>query len=542
MNPFEITIKELIKQRVKTRANLDVIKRKIAKNYRIPCPSNVELLLSYHELVRKKRIKKDKNIERLLKTRPVRSLSGIVNVSVLTKPYPCPGKCIFCPTEKGFPKSYLAGEPAADRAKALGFNPYLQTKKRIEALKLQGHPTDKVELRIVGGTFSFYPRRYQTWFITRCFAACNVQAPRSKRRTVRKIKSLKKEQELNEKAKHRIVGISIETRPDFIKKEEILRLRKLGVTLVELGIQNVSDDVLKKCQTGLTTEKIVQATRLLKDSGFKVLYQVMPNLPGSNLKKDLKCAKVLFEDERFKPDWLKIYPCLICKNTLLYQWWKKGKYHPYTDKELIKLLIEIKKLLPYWTRLTRLFRDIPAQKIVAGCKTSNLREVVLKEMRKRKLKCKCIRCREVRKNYNPKEKLKLFREDYIASDGKEIFLSFEDKKREGLYALLRLRIPSRIFNKFHEKTSREIFPVLENAAIIRELHTYGQQLSLDREVFPTISPQHKGLGKKLIKEAEKIAKKDFGLNKIAVISGIGTRSYFRKLKYRLKDTYMIKKI
>jgi len=540
MNPFEITIKELIKQRVKTRANLDVIKRKIAKNYRIPCPSNVELLLSYHELVRKKRIKKDKNIERLLRTRPVRSLSGIVNVSVLTKPYPCPGKCIFCPTEKGFPKSYLAGEPAADRAKALGFDPYLQTKKRVEALRLQGHPTDKVELRIVGGTFSFYPRRYQTWFITRCFAACNAQAPRSKRRTLRKIKSLKEEQELNEKAKNRIVGISVETRPDFIKKEEILRLRKLGVTLVELGIQNVFDDVLKKCQTGLTTEKIAQATRLLKDSGFKILYQVMPNLPGSNLKKDLKCSEVLFKDERFKPDWLKIYPCLICKNTLLYQWWKKGKYHPYTDKELIKLLIEIKKLLPYWTRLTRLFRDIPAQKIVAGCKASNLRKVVQKEMKNKGLTCHCIRCREIRGRYHPKEKIYLFRQDYDASGGREIFLSFENKKRTKLLSFLRLRIPAYALWASKSKPSQKHFiPALHKAAIIREIQTFGLQVPISEK---KLAPQHKGLGKKLIKEGEKIAKKEWGLNKMAVISGIGARDYFRKLGYKLKDTYLVKKI
>lgn len=532
-DPKEILIKKLIKKEFKTQATLNQAKRGIAKEFKIPIASNIELLKFYHKLLKAKKIKRSKRIETLLRKKPIRSLSGIVNVSVLTKPYPCPGKCVFCPTEKGFPKSYLGGEPAADRAKALNFDPYLQTKRRIEMLKAQGHPTDKIELRIIGGTFSFYPKRYQTWFITRCFAACNAKLESPKHGTRQKISSLKKEQKLNEKAKNRIIGISIETRPDFITKKEILRLRKLGVTLVELGVQNVFDNVLKKCKTSLTRDKITKATELLKDAGFKVLYQVMPNLPGSDLRKDLKSLEIIFKDERFKPDWLKIYPCVVCQKTLLYDWWRKGKYKAYTDKELINLLIAVKRNLPYWVRVTRIFRDIPVQKIMTGCKISNLREVVKKEMEKRKLTCHCIRCREVRERYEPEEKVYLFREDYSASGGKEIFLSFENKKRTKLFSILRLRIPSFYFsNKSH------FIKVLKEAAIIRELQTFGPQVPISER---KLAPQHKGLGEKLMKEAEKIAKEEFGLSKIAVISGVGAREYYhKKLSYRLKDTYMIK--
>ena len=459
-----------------------------------------------------------------MKTRPIRSLSGIVNISVLTKPYPCPGTCIFCPIEKGVPKSYLSGEPAVERAKRLKYDPYLQMKRRIEMLRIEGHPTDKIELRIVGGTFSFYPKNYQNWFVKRCFNAANE----------RNSKNLIEAQRKNERAKNRIVGISIETRPDFINEKEAFRLRNLGVTMVEMGAQTIFDDILKKNKTGLSQEKIAKATKLLKDAGFKVLYHLMLNLPGSNLKRDSECFKIIFSDGRFKPDWIKIYPVVVAKGSQLYQIWKKGKYKPYSEKELIELLIKIKKDLPYWVRVARILRDIPVPKIEAGCKISNLREVVKREMGKRNLFCKCIRCREIREKYDPKEKVYLFREDYNTSKGREIFLSFENKKREKLYSLLRLRIPFQIFKK-----ERAFIPVLENSAIIREIQTYGEQVPIAQK---KLAPQHRGLGKKLIKEAEKITKNEFGLSKIAVISGIGTREYFRKFGYKLKETYMVKSL
>jgi len=534
----EKIIKELIKTKIKNQEELNALKRRISKKYKIGILSNFELFKFYQKLLKEKKIKKSKKLEKILKIKPIRSLSGIVNVSVLTKPYPCPGKCIFCPTEKGMPKSYLSGEPAAERAKKLNFDPWWQVKKRIEMLKFEGHPTDKIELRIVGGTWSFYPRDYQAFFVKECFRAANEKDYsfnlKSQNDTKNLLKELKKEQKENEKAKNRIVGISIETRPDFINEEEIKWLRELGVTMVELGVQTIFDDILKKNKTELTSEKIAKATKLLKDAGFKVLYHLMLNLMGSDPILDLKCFEIVFSDERFKPDWIKIYPTVVTKESKLYKFWKEKKYRPYSNRELIEILIQIKKNLPYWVRVARVLRDIPSTKIVAGCKISNLREVVKREMEKRGLTCHCIRCREVRERYNLKEKIYLFREDYEASGGKEIFLSFENKERTKLFSYLRLRIPSQFFEK-----KKHFISTLKDSAIIREIQTFGELVPIG---IKKIAPQHRGLGKKLIKEAEKIAKREFGLNKIVAISGIGVRDYWRKLGYKLKGTYMTKKL
>ncbi|MBI2042010.1 MAG: tRNA uridine(34) 5-carboxymethylaminomethyl modification radical SAM/GNAT enzyme Elp3 [Candidatus Nealsonbacteria bacterium] len=510
-NLFPLFIKELIKLGAKTPDDLAVIKRRLAKKYGVQCPSNVDLLKVYHKSVKNRTVEASNKIEILLRTRPVRSLSGIVNISVLTKPYPCPGKCLYCPIEKGIPKSYVSGEPAVERAKRLKYDPYLQTKKRIEMLEDEGHPTDKIELRVVGGTWSYYPKKYQLWFIKRCFDACSI----------RKSKTMVAVLRSNETAKHRIVGLSVETRPDFINPEEIRWLRELGATMIELGVQSIYDDVLKLNRRGHGVKETIEATKLLKNAGFKVLYQMMPNLPGSTPSRDLKMFKELFSDSRFKPDLLKIYPCALIKKSPLYKLWQKKLYKPYTEKQLVILIKSIKKIIPCYVRIQRITRDIPSHSIVAGpAKISNLRQVVTGN-------CKCIRCREVKGNYDPNEKLHMFRENYDASGGKEIFLSFENKNRTKLHSLLRLRINT------------------DNIAIIREIHTYGQSL----EVRPpsksgggrtSTSPQHKGLGRKLVNEAEEIAKKSAS-RRIAVISGVGVRGYWRTLGYKLENTYMVKK-
>lgn len=522
----EIIIQKLIKNKAKTPADLATAKRKISKIFKAPCPSNIELLEVYHKFLQEKRIKKSENLEKLLVKKNVRSLSGVIIVSVLTKPHPCPGKCIYCPNEKGLPKSYLSGEPAVERAKTLKFNPYLQTDKRIESLLKQGHPIDKIELRIIGATWSSYPEKYKIWFIKECFRAANEFYRKTKSINNKKTawSDLKKEQKKNEKTKCRIVGISVETRPDLISPAEIIKIRKYGVTMVEIGVQTVFDDVLKKCRRGHQKKEIIKATKMLKEAGLKVMYQMMPNLPGSDLKKDLACFEIIFRDENFKPDWLKIYPCLVCENSELYRLWRKKEYQPYADNDLTELLIKIKKIVPPWVRISRLIRDIPGFQIKAGCKISNLREIIQRELVKRNLKCNCIRCREVKENYDPREKAVLLRQDYDASGGREIFLSFENKN---LLAFCRLRI------------GESFLPVLKNAALVREIHTFGQMVPVGGKM---IAAQHKGLGKKLLKEAERIAKEEFHLNKIAVISGIGARNYFRKAGYRLKEEYMVKSI
>lgn len=509
---LEQIIKDLIKSKAKTSEDLAVFKRRIAKKYKIQCPNNVIILEAYHKLVKKGSLKKTIKIENLLKTSPVRSLSGIVNVSVLTKPYPCPGKCLYCPSQKGTPKSYLNNEPAVMRAILDKYNPYGQVKTRIQSLEITGHTTDKIELRIIGGTWSYYPKNYQEWFIKKCFDACN-----------RKIsKDLTTAQKLNEKSKHRIIGLSIETRPDFINESEITKLREYGVTMVELGVQSIYDDVLELNKRGHDIKTTMKAIKLLKDAGFKVLYQMMPNLLGSNLKKDEKTFEELFKNPNFKPDLLKIYPCALLKEAPLYKLWKSKKYKPYSEKQLIHLLKSIKKIIPYYIRIQRITRDIPSNSVIAGgAKTSNLRQILANLSKNEGWQCKCIRCREVKENYNPNEKIYLFRENYEASGGKEIFLSLENKNRTKLYSLLRLRITSK------------------NEAIIREVHTYGQVVPVSKKLM---APQHKGMGKNLIRKAEKISKEEFKLSKIAVISGVGVRNYFQKLGYDLNNTYMIKEI
>jgi len=515
MDILETTVKELIRTGIKTPEDLAKAKRNVAKRLKASCPDNISLLKTYHELLKKKKVKKYPLFEFLLQTKPIRSLSGIVNVSVLTKFYPCPGKCLYCPNERGIPKSYVSGEPAVERAKKLHFDPYLQAKLRIGMLQSEGHPTDKIELRIVGGTWSYYPRHYRNWFVKRCFDACNGKTSRA----------LKQAQKINEKAKNRIIGLSVETRPDFINPSEIRHLRDLGATMVELGVQSIYEDVLKTNLRGHGTKEIILATKLLKDSGFKVLYQMMPNLPGSSLKRDEKMFEELFENPDFQPDLLKIYPCALLKSAPLYKWWKSKKYKPYSFNQLIDLIRKIKLRIPYFVRIQRISRDIPSQLVLAGpAKVSNLRQLLAERMKKEDWRCRCIRCREIRERYNQKEKINLFRQNYAASGGIEIFLSFEDNARLKLYSLLRLRISS------------------ENKATIREIHTYGRQLPIRDNSDFLMSPQHKGLGKKLIKEAERITKKEFKLNKISVISGVGAREYYRNLGYKLEKTYMVKSL
>ncbi|MDD4661838.1 MAG: tRNA uridine(34) 5-carboxymethylaminomethyl modification radical SAM/GNAT enzyme Elp3, partial [Candidatus Pacebacteria bacterium] len=521
MHTNEEIIKELFLKKDPTSNDLSCIKRKISKKYKTPCPSNVSLLKVYHNLIKSKTYKEDPVIENLLKIRPIRSLSGVINVSVLTKSFSCPGKCTFCPKEKDIPKSYLSGEPAVERAKRLKYDPYIQVQKRVELLESTGHNAEKIDLRVIGGTWSAYNSKYQIWFIKKCFDACNQKEYKKEpyyKKTVKKLfEELIEAQRINESAKYRIIGISFETRPDFITTKEVLEMRKLGATKIEIGVQSIYDDVLKKTKRGHDVKTTIKATELLKNAGFKVSYQIMLNLPKSDLKRDLDMFKELFKKEEFKPDYLKIYPCALLKNSDLYKDYKKGTYKPYTSEELIDLIKDIKKEVPYYTRIERIIRDIPAPLIVeGGAKTSNLRQIIDAQIKKEGWSCKCIRCREIRDRKQDLN-IKMFRENYFAQSGNEIFLSFEDEKRKNLYSMLRLRI--------HDKT-----------AFIREVHTYGES----KKISQAGSVQHRGLGKALIAEAEKITKKEYGIKKLSVISGVGVRDYYRKQGYELENFYMVK--
>ena len=514
-------ILKINKKQFASQQELSLALKKTAGSFKIASPQKIELISAYHKLRQQGRIRANPSLEKWLTKREIRTLSGVAVIAVLTKPYPCPGQCLFCPTEKAMPKSYLSNEPAVMRAIGCGFNPYKQVKARLTALKMTGHDTDKCELIVMGGTWSYLPHKYQTWFIKRCFEAFNGKTA----------KNLDQAQKLNESAKFRVIGLTLETRPDYINAAEIKRMRELGCTRVEIGVQSLDDKVLKFNQRGHSTQQTIVATKLLKDAGFKISYHMMPNLPTSTPAKDLAIFKKLFTDSNYQPDQMKIYPCVVTKGSQLYKSYQKKKYRPYTDKQLINLLLKVKKIIPPYVRISRLIRDIPGESIVAGCKVSNLRQLL--QRTSTQLICQCIRCREARNKPLTVNKLQLTKRKYNASEGIEYFLSYESKDKKTLFAFLRLRLPQK-----PDAQLLKNFPALKDSAIIREIHTYGQLVPLKSKKQAV---QHAGLGKKLIELAEKTAKQN-GFKKIAVISGIGVRKYYQKLGYKLQDTYMLKNL
>ena len=538
-------IKEATASDIGNSADFLQFKKDFCGRQKILQPSNADLRELYEKMIQEKIIRRNPALEKSLISRKIRTQSGVAVVAVLTKSFPCPGKCIYCPTEKSMPKSYLSNEPAVMRAIASQFDPYKQVRNRLYSLELNGHKTDKIELIVMGGTFSYLLKRYQMKFITQCFRACNDYGKKRELQNIKK-KATKKspdenlleEQKKNEKSIRHIVGLTLETRPDYIDEKEIINFRKLGCTRVELGVQSIFNDVLALNRRGHDIEQTIQATKILKDAGFKINYHIMPGLPGSDLRKDFRMFKELFSNQNFQPDLLKIYPTVVLKNSILYRKWKINfsdrhkfclGYKPLTDKQFEKFILKVKnEIIPPYVRIARLIRDIPTTSIIAGPTLSNLRQLIVPRSR-----CRCIRCREVRSDYKINEPIILDRLEYDASGGKEIFLQYVSPDKKKLFALLRLRVPGDS-NKNHP------ISVLRQTALIREVHTYGKLAEIDKK--DTTSPQHIGLGKKLMLEAEKIAREEYGFRKIAVISGVGVRNYYRKQGYRLSNTYMIKNI
>lgn len=514
---LQSVILNIIKASPKSEKELFNLIRIEAGKFKISSPEKSSLLLAYHKLLKVKKIKQSKTLEKLLTKRAVRTMSGVAVISALTKPHPCPGNCLFCPTEKNMPKSYLSNEPAVMRAIINDFDPYNQVTMRLKALEANGHATDKIELIIMGGTWSYHNKQYQTWFIKRCFEALNKY----------RSKNLALAQKKNETAKHRCIGLTLETRPDYINIKEIKRMRKLGCTRVELGIQHLDEKILKLNRRGHSAKQSIEAIKLLKNAGFKLNLHLMPNMYGSTPAKDLKMFQDLYSDGNYMPDMIKIYPCIVNEHADLYKIYKQKKYKPYTDKQLLELLKKIKKITPPWVRITRLIRDIPEESIIAGNKITNLRQLLQEQSKQEGWNCACIRCREAGHQPTQSGQIKFNEIKYQSNDGQEYFLSFESKDKKILYAFLRLRLP----NNFQ----KSYLPELKNAALIREVHTYGQLVSLNKKG----EVQHLGLGKKLLIEAEKITRKQ-GYKKIAVISGIGVREYYKKNSYRLEGTYMVK--
>jgi len=458
-----------------------------------------------------------------IRMKPVRSLSGVTTVTVLTKPYPCPGKCIFCPDDVRMPKSYLVDEPGAARAFQNNFDPYLQVKSRLDSLKAVGHPTDKIELLILGGTWSSYRKDYQQEFIKRCFDALNELES----------ENLVEAQLINETAPHRNVGLVIETRPDEITPGELSWLRRLGVTKVQMGVQSLDDHILELNKRGHTVAQALTATALLRAAGFKIVLHWMPNLLGATIDSDRNDFLRLWKDG-FSPDELKIYPCQLLEGTELYAHWQKGAYQPYTQDELIHLIADIKPEIQPYCRVNRVIRDIPSHHVVEGNRRTSLRQDVFLELEKRGKRCDCIRCNEVSNQKIDPDTLHL--EDFIyhPHTAEEHFLHYRtpDNKIAGY---LRLSLPK---DQLQAHPSADLaFTDLKDAALIREIHVYGQSLAVGTEKEG--AAQHIGLGTQLIEEASRIAR-EHGYQNLAVIAAIGTRQYYEARGFDRGEIYMVR--
>ncbi|MGQ9759215.1 MAG: tRNA uridine(34) 5-carboxymethylaminomethyl modification radical SAM/GNAT enzyme Elp3 [Candidatus Methanomethylicaceae archaeon] len=491
-------------------------------------------VLRNHEIL--KYIREDEmDLARLLVGKKVRSASGIYTVAVMTKPCRCPKErpCSYCPggVESGTPQSYLGREPALMRGLQSGFDPYKQVMYRLNQYSILGHRPSKVQLIIMGGTFPATDLDYQEWFVTRCLEAMN-DYPDTK---PYKWRSLEEAQSRNEYSSVRCIGITMETRPDWAKENQTDRMIRLGATLVEIGVQALDDIILKSVNRGCTVRDVKEATRILRDSGLKVGYHMMPGLPGSTNERDLEDLKRIFADEDFRPDYLKIYPTLVIEGTELYADWVSGRYRALGNEEATELLVEAHKYFPKWVRVARIQRDVPAYIIKDGVKKSNLREDVDSRLREVGIKCRCIRCREAGlaqirgedvSDLRPEVKV----EEYAAGGGTEVFISLEDK--DFLIGFLRLRIPSEYAHR------QEI----HGTGIIREIHIYGPQIPVGEK--SEMGYQHRGLGSELLRKAEEITKERFGMDKIVVLPGVGVRGYYRRRGYRKlrSSPYMLKRL
>jgi elongator complex protein 3 len=502
--------------------------------------SKAALVAAYHQVVERGEFPEDVHLLERIRMKPMRTLSGVTTVTVLTKPYPCPGKCIFCPTDVRMPKSYLPDEPGAMRALEHEFDPYAQVTSRIQALEALGHPTDKIELLILGGTWSSYRRDYQEWFIERCFDAMNGRVHEGHEEheknqkefsvdSVSSVAGLIEAQALNESASHRNVGLVIETRPDEITPDEIRWLRYLGVTKVQMGAQSLDDGILELNKRGHDVECTRQAVALLRAAGFKVVLHWMPNLHGATPQSDrIDFARMW---DGFCPDEIKIYPNQLLANAELYEYWQRGEFHPYSTGELIELIADIKPSIPRYCRVNRVIRDIPSNNVVDGNRRTSLRQDVQIEMKRRGTRCECVRCREVRGVSVDADLLRLDDLVYQTGEAEEHFLSCvtpDDK----LAGFVRLSLPG-------PDSPQTGLADLEGAALIREVHVYGQSLGMGVE--QSGAAQHAGLGTHLLQQAEAIARAR-GYQRMAVISAVGTRLYYLGRGFERGELYLVKSL
>lgn len=576
--------KELIKNSQFSKEEFHKVKNEIYKNYDIPKPfPSIRILERYDERVKQGEFIEDDIFRRLLRKRWVRSLSGVTVISLLTKFWGCPGKCVYCPTFEGLPKSYIPHEPAVMRAELNKFDPVLQIHNRLRALEVTGHKIEKNDVRIIGWTWSFYPREYQEDFIKGIYDAFNSyedMKPHIEKTDfahdrfasfklkegfkMYESKTLEEAIERNQKAKQRVIGMAIETRPDWVTPEEIIRLRNFWVTRVEIWYQTTDDTINDINKRWHGNHESIWATKMLKDAGFKVVAHMMPNLIGSTPEKDISSMEECFENQLFRPDELKIYPMVVTDKAELTDIWKDGWFKAYDDETLIDLMAELELLVPEYCRINRTYRDIPASEILHGSTLSNLRQLVEDKIHADGKKLLDIRSREIKdKSNNPQDAL-LKTVKYEASDGIEYFLTYEDPEDRTIFSLLRLRIPSSVVYPdteqiFDMKTEAaksmeenrdpdrvlkwnipEYISELQWAALIREIHTFWDQVSIGERGKNFW--QHIGFWKRLIEEAERISKEEHNLHRMAVIAWVWVRWYYEKRWYSLEWTYMIKNI
>ncbi|NIM44942.1 MAG: tRNA uridine(34) 5-carboxymethylaminomethyl modification radical SAM/GNAT enzyme Elp3 [Nitrososphaeria archaeon] len=514
--------KQICEGNVKTEKEISRIKAEACRRYRLQkFPSNPEII----------RHSGPYRVETtpILRLKPTRGISGIAIISIMTEPYECPhGRCTYCPHYVGAPISYTGQEPAARRGIENLFDPTRQIRQRLKQLEEIGHRTQKVDLIVQGGTFNTTPVAYRERYMIGVMEGILGWRPKTYEESLTAAES----------SHYRLVGMTLETRPDQVGEAQINWMLKKGFTRVELGVQTLFDDIYMRVKRGHKVKDVVEATKRLKDSVYKVCYHIMLNLPGTDCKRDLKMFEALFRDERFKPDALKIYPTLVLEGTELYEMWLRGEYKPYPVERVEDIIAKTKRIIPKWVRIQRIQRDIPANQIVAGVKKGNLRECVYEKLSQEGARCQCIRCREVghverRLGVRPRsENIHPAIERYLASDGEELFLSYEDVQQDILIGFLRLRHPSEEVHRPEIRSSR--------AMLVRELHVYGPVVPLGSREEQ--SWQHHGYGRRLLREAERIAKEEYDALKLVIISGVGAKPYYYRWGYKRDGPYVSKEL
>ncbi|KAF7664330.1 hypothetical protein LDENG_00180460 [Lucifuga dentata] len=530
-----MTIADVIKQLVDAHEegkdiNLNKVKTKTSAKYGLTAqPRLVDIIAAVPQQYRRALVPK-------LKAKPIRTASGIAVVAVMCKPHRCPhisftgNICVYCPggPDSDFEystQSYTGYEPTSMRAIRARYDPYLQTRHRVEQLKQLGHSVDKVEFIVMGGTFMALSEEYRDYFIRNLHDALSGHTSNNVAEAVR----------YSERSNTKCVGITIETRPDYCLKRHLSDMLGYGCTRLEIGVQSVYEDVARDTNRGHTVRAVCESFHLAKDAGFKVVAHMMPDLPNMGMERDVEQFIEFFENPAFRPDGLKLYPTLVIRGTGLYELWKTGRYKSYTPSALVDLVARILALVPPWTRVYRVQRDIPMPLVSSGVEHGNLRELALARMKDMGTECRDVRTREVgiqeiHHKVRPYQ-VELVRRDYVANGGWETFLSYEDPEHDILIGLLRLR---------HCSPQSFRLELKGGVSIVRELHVYGSVVpvsSRDPSKF-----QHQGFGMMLMEEAERIAREEHGSSKLAVISGVGTRNYYRKMGYELEGPYMVKNL